>query len=316
MKDKIVYNPDKLEQIKYEIFRSANSASSNFDTSLGLNKIISNLIKKSSLETGKPIYLQISVLSDDNPENKLCSTIFKQNFCILPIAYDFLNIPIDLFSYKMRQKELNDLVKNIASKNDPSKQKFLDTYEISNNLYNNLILNFCDDSKDFNKAINYSKKAIFNRFNNYAPERLELALDIINNAELLNNKKIQNFINNGSPEYALKKIKEWPVEKVNRNLDFYSNILTSTIIQMFARTYREYEIQYSKSANDAIKILCNLNIVNTMQPFKDQFNEAILNINDVTIDCDIDFVNICALAGKKYAYDNLSNNKKGGQKGE
>ena len=103
MKDKIVYNPDKLEQIKYEIFRSANSASSNFDTSLGLNKIISNLVKKSSLETGKPIYLQISVLSDDNPENKLCSTIFKQNFCILPIAYDFLNIPIDLFSYKMRQ---------------------------------------------------------------------------------------------------------------------------------------------------------------------------------------------------------------------
>ncbi len=303
MEEKEYFDKNKLDEIKIEIVRSADMSEKVQDLSFGLNEIISNLITKVSTKTGKPTFLSVSILSDPNPENKFDSLIFKQNFCIVPLGYSFQdNIPATLAEFKSFQQDYDDFLRNYPNEKREAKQKLIDCREIIQNIYDRILIRFNDPNPSLTEGIHYSLSHVENTFKQYAPEDYQYAMTLANLVYSLGNSEMQKFITQGSPKLAISKFNKIPVAQANRMLDAYSNRIMKTLISLLAKTWRQHEINYSEFDNNALKILRNLNLVHMQRDYKNMFEEFILDPNNLQNQANIDFMNICAWAGKQYAF--------------
>ena len=303
MAEKEYFDKDKLDNVNIEIVRSADMSERQQDLSFGLDAIISNLVTKVSTKTGKPAFLSVSILSDANPENKINSMIFKQNFCIVPLGYMFQdNIPSTLAEFKSFQEDYDDFLRSFPNENREAKQSLIDCREIIQSIYDRILIRFNDPNPSLTEGIHYSLSHVEKTFKQYAPDNYSLPMTLANLVYSLGNSDVQKFITQGSPELALAKFKKVPTTQANRMLDAYSERIKTTLISLLARTWRKHEIEYSEFDNNALKILRSLNMVHMQHDNKKLFDEFILDPNNLKTQANIDFMNICAWAGKQYAF--------------
>lgn len=293
------YDEKETEFMRLDIAHSPKNLMKYIDQSMDLDNIFKQLVYRSTMQTGRPSSLIVTISKSENPKTFDQESVYVQNFPVFPAIYGIhKEVPKILANFKSVLYDLYNLSIECITQY-PFTETDLANRKIANELindyntfYSKYILKwFVSPSKNFQQKITEFQKYFNTTIQSYFPKKVALCDKFDEALRSCDKSSIDNFVKHNTAEYALNEVKKYDKETIENMMDEYAKQLSDLFIYTLAQRSREIDITSENASADLYPInnLSYLSINKNKEKFKDYF----LNINEPFSASSTDFLQIC-----------------------
>lgn len=289
---------EETEYIMLDISRSPSRPKVKIDQSVGLDVLFKQLVYKATMQTGKPVVLNVTISMSENQKTFLEERVYDQDFQIFPVIYGIhTKIPKMLANFKDILNNLYDISFDSLSNypiSDYNRErravidKLIKEYEI---FYSDVFKWFTDPSKQLHQKITNFQKHFNTVIQTYFQKNVAVCEKLNSALSACDNSSIMNFFDHNSAKYALESLKKYDNATIDAMMDEYAKQLSELFICTLARRNREFDIE-SKRDGIEMKTIENLSYL-TLGKKQDKFSEKYYNLNDPMNASAFDFLRLC-----------------------